>query len=175
MKKVSVILASLLIAACSSAPKIDTHQALNSSTKTTTANMGTATNETAESKRLAALQLQKNQIQQLDKQSVYFDFDQSALKPEYQSIVQLEANFAKANSGDVLTVTGNADERGSSEYNLALGDRRAQAVAKNLQALGVKAKQIKTVSYGSTKPRALCHEEKCWQENRRADFDHNVK
>ncbi len=69
---------------------------------------------------------------------------------------------------------GNADERGSAEYNLALGDRRANAVRKNLELLGIPTAQIKTLSFGEEKPRLLCHEEKCWQENRRDDFVHKL-
>jgi peptidoglycan-associated lipoprotein len=171
MKKIAIILASVLITACSSTPTINNPQASN--THASASNASAITNDTAESGKLAEMQQLKNQVQQLDKQSVYFDLNQSAIKSEYQGVIQQEANFAKSHN-DVVTVSGNTDERGSNEYNLALGDRRAQSVAKMLEVLGVSATQIKTVSYGEEKPRMTCHEEKCWQENRRADFDHKV-
>ena len=71
---------------------------------------------------------------------------------------------------DHITVQGNCDERGSSEYNVALGQRRADEVKEHLVMLGVPAARIETVSFGKEKPRELCHQEKCWAENRRADF-----
>ena len=113
-------------------------------------------------------------MRELEKQSIYFDFDRYAVKPEYRNIVQIQAEFIKAHKNAMVTVEGNADERGSNEYNLALGDKRANAVRKNLELLGVPATQIRAVSMGEEKPRLSCHEEKCWKENRRADFAHKL-
>jgi peptidoglycan-associated lipoprotein len=96
------------------------------------------------------------------------------VKPEYQDIIQKQAQFIKDHKNDVVTVEGNTDERGSSEYNLALGDKRANAVRKNLELLGVSDAQINTVSLGQTKPRLTCHEEQCWKEDRRDDFIHKL-
>ena len=171
MKKIAIILTSLLIVACSSTPKVDTPQAAKETPKPATPTISTAAPVSAaetESSKLAA------ELQQLQKQSVYFDFDQSSIKPEYRDVMQKQANFIKAHQNDVVTLKGNTDERGSNEYNLALGGKRAQAVKKALEILGVGTSQIKTVSYGAEKPRLACHEEKCWQENRRVDFDHQV-
>lgn len=171
MKKIAIILSSLLIVACSSTPKIDTPPAAKETPKPVVSTISTtapvAPAET-ESGKLAA------ELQQLQKQSVYFDFDQSSVKPEYRDVIQKQANFIKAHQNDVVTLKGNTDERGSNEYNLSLGGKRAQAVKKDLEILGVGASQIRTVSYGAEKPRLACHEEKCWQENRRVDFDHQV-
>jgi peptidoglycan-associated lipoprotein len=69
-----------------------------------------------------------------------------------------------------IILAGNADERGSTAYNLALGSRRANAVKNSLIIMGVLKTQIKVISYGNSKPRLTCHEEKCWQQNRRVDF-----
>jgi peptidoglycan-associated lipoprotein len=172
MKKIAVILASLLIAACASTPK---SVSSNDKNMSTTANTHSApvtlpyvsTAET-EANKLAA------EMQELQKQSIYFDYDQYTVKPEYQDIIQKQAQFIKDHNNDVVTVEGNTDERGSSEYNLALGDKRANAVRKNLELLGVPDGQINTVSLGEDKPRLTCHEEQCWQEDRRDDFIHKL-
>lgn len=111
---------------------------------------------------------------ELKNKSVYFDFDKSAVKSGYRNIIQQQANFIKSHGNDSVSVEGNCDERGSSKYNLALGERRANAVRKELETLGVSASQIKTVSFGKEKPRLTCHEEKCWKENRRVDFVHQL-
>jgi peptidoglycan-associated lipoprotein len=171
MNRITVVLASLLMAACATAPKTDSPQL--SRTKNIPAaansNTGTLSAEELESRRLAA---EKAEIQALQKQSVYFDFDQFSVKAEFQNAVQRQAEFIKAHHDDVVTLEGNADERGSNEYNLALGDKRASSVKKSLGMLGVSEKQIRTVSLSDEKPRLLCHEEKCWKENRRVDFMH---
>jgi len=168
MKKIAVVLASFLIVSCASSSKTDSSQLSQANEKNTpsaasTASAPVSTAET-ESSKLAA------EIQELQKQSVYFDYDKFAVKPEYQEVIQRQAEFIKDHSNDIVTLEGNADERGSGEYNLALGSKRAMAVQKSLEILGVPAKQIKVVSLGEEKPRLLCHEEQCWKENRRVDF-----
>lgn len=110
------------------------------------------------------------QMQALRDESVYFDFDKSLVKPEFHSTIQKHAEFMMQHKDVVETLEGNADERGSSEYNLALSSRRANSVRKALELAGVSPAQIKTVSLGEQKPRELCHEERCWKENRRVDF-----
>ena len=102
--------------------------------------------------------------------SVHFDFDQDAIKPDETAVVSEHANLANSVPNDHVTLQGNCDERGSREYNLALGQRRADAVKQKLVLLGVPESRIETISFGKEKPRALCHEENCWAENRRADF-----
>jgi peptidoglycan-associated lipoprotein len=106
----------------------------------------------------------------LDDQSVYFDFDKSAIRQDQSSAVTEHAKLANTYANDHITLQGNCDERGGHEYNLALGQRRADAVKNRLALLGVAQSRIETVSLGKEKPRSLCHEEKCWAENRRADF-----
>ena len=114
------------------------------------------------------------QLDEMQKRSVYFDFGEFVIKPEYQALIQHQADLLKAHANVVVTLQGNTDERGSSEYNLALGDRRANVVRKALEVLGVSDSQIKTVSLGEEHPRLTCHEEKCWKENRRTDFVGNA-
>ncbi len=130
----------------------------------------------AEQKRLTAEKLaeQARLVQQLKKESVYFDFDKSDVKSEFQNVIKEQEGFSQANKNDTVTLEGNCDERGSSEYNLALGDRRAQSVSRKLQIIGLQKERINTVSNGEEKPRLTCHEESCWKENRRVDFIHNL-
>lgn len=171
MKKLAIILASLLVVACTSTHKADTSQSQpNTQNVTPASSPATAPESSSE---LAANELAA-ELQMLQKESAYFDFDKFAIKPEYQDAIQKQATFIKGHKNDVVTLEGNCDERGSKAYNLALGSRRASAVLKRLRQLGVPASQIKSVSYGKEKPRLLCHEEKCWKENRRVDFVHKL-
>ncbi len=102
--------------------------------------------------------------------SVYFDFDRSAIKPDQLAAITDNAKLASTYSNDFVTLQGNCDERGSREYNLALGQRRADAVKQRLLLIGIPESRIETVSFGKEKPRETCHQERCWAENRRADF-----
>jgi peptidoglycan-associated lipoprotein len=104
------------------------------------------------------------------KRSVYFEFDKYEVKSEYRTLVETHARWLKSNPQARLTIEGNADERGSREYNLALGQKRAEAVTKMMVLLGAKPEQIEAVSWGEEKPRATSHDEKAWSENRRSDF-----
>lgn len=162
MKKIAVVLVALMVAACSSTPKTNPSQAAPANTPNAAP---AAASETAPSN-VAAQETAKQE------QSIYFDFDKSIVKPEYRAVIRSQAGFMKANKSDVVTVEGNCDERGSAEYNLALGQRRADSAKKLLVASGVPASRIKTTSWGKEKPKLLCHEEKCWKENRRDDFMH---
>jgi peptidoglycan-associated lipoprotein len=172
MKKIAFILASVLVAACSSTHKADTSQATqtNPQSATTATSPATASVSSADvvMSKLAA------EVQALQKVSTYFDFDKSVIKPEFKDDIRKQATFIKNHKNDVVTLEGNCDERGSVEYNHALGDRRAKAVKNDLKLLGVPAAQIRTVSLGKGKPRLSCHEEKCWKENRRVDFIHKL-
>lgn len=104
------------------------------------------------------------------KRSVYYEFDQYEVKPEYHVLVESHAKWLRATPGARLTIEGNADERGSREYNLALGQRRAESVMRMMRIFGVRPEQIEAVSFGKERPRATGHDEAAWAENRRADF-----
>jgi peptidoglycan-associated lipoprotein len=106
----------------------------------------------------------------IDGDSVYFDFNQYAIKPDQTSAVSEHAKLANDFASDYIILQGNCDERGSREYNLALGQKRADAVKRTLVLMGVPERRIETISFGKEKPRALCHDETCWSDNRRADF-----
>jgi peptidoglycan-associated lipoprotein len=101
--------------------------------------------------------------------SVYFGYDDSAIKPEGRNVIEIQGRYLAAHPNLNVRVEGNTDERGSSEYNLALGQRRAESVAKALHLMGVKDSQMEAVSWGKEKPRAQGHDESAWAQNRRAD------
>jgi peptidoglycan-associated lipoprotein len=102
--------------------------------------------------------------------SVYFDYDKFDIKSESTALVERQGKYLAANPGLALRVEGNADERGGREYNLALGQKRADAVARALKVYGASDKQLEAVSYGKEKPQALGHDEAAWAQNRRADL-----
>jgi len=101
---------------------------------------------------------------------VYFDYDKSDIRGDQQSSVQADVAFLNQHQNIMFTVEGHCDERGSTEYNLALGDKRASAVKDALVAGGVSASRIKTISYGKEKPFCTESNEACWQQNRRGHF-----
>ena len=106
----------------------------------------------------------------LAKRSVYFPFDVSAVQEADKPVVLAHAKYLSEHQDRKVRVEGNCDERGSKEYNLALGQRRAESVKKMLVLGGAKASQIETVSYGEEKPLCKEHNESCWKQNRRSDI-----
>jgi peptidoglycan-associated lipoprotein len=108
----------------------------------------------------------------LAERSIYYPFDVYVVQDADKPVVQAHAQYLNEQATRKVRVEGNCDERGSNEYNLALGQRRADGVRKMLQLGGVKDDQIEVTSYGDEKPRLTCHEEKCWKENRRADLNY---
>jgi len=104
------------------------------------------------------------------KPSVYFDFDRYDIKQEYRSVVNAFGKYLKLDSDAKILIEGNADERGTTEYNLALGNKRAEAVKGALGKMGVSANQMEAVSNGEEKPRSKGSNEAAWAENRRADL-----
>jgi peptidoglycan-associated lipoprotein len=106
----------------------------------------------------------------LSKRSIYFDFDKDEVKDEYRPLIEAHAKYLNDNPSAKVMLQGNADERGSREYNLALGQRRAVSVKKVMNVLGVGDKQIETVSYGEEKPVCTEKTESCWAQNRRVDI-----
>jgi peptidoglycan-associated lipoprotein len=101
---------------------------------------------------------------------VYFDYDKSDLRGDQQTSIQADAQFLSQHSNVNFTVEGHCDERGSTEYNLALGDQRAVSVKTALTQAGVPVSRIKTISYGKEKPFCTESNEACWQQNRRGHF-----
>jgi peptidoglycan-associated lipoprotein len=101
---------------------------------------------------------------------IYFDYDKSDVRPDQQGAIQGDAQFLAQHPNISFTIEGHCDSRGSTEYNLALGDQRASAVKSALVAAGVNASRIKTISYGKEKPFCMEENEACWQQNRRGHF-----
>lgn len=101
---------------------------------------------------------------------VYFDFDKYDLKPEARERLAKNAEFLKEHTGFIVTIEGHADERGTNDYNIALGDRRSNAAKEYLVSLGITANRIRTVSYGEEQPVCTESSESCWSRNRRAEF-----
>jgi peptidoglycan-associated lipoprotein len=102
--------------------------------------------------------------------SVYFDYDRAVLRADATPVVELHGKYLAGAADVKAVVEGNTDERGSSEYNLALGQRRAEAVLKQLKVIGAKDSQLEATSYGKERPAATGHDEGAWSQNRRADI-----
>jgi peptidoglycan-associated lipoprotein len=106
----------------------------------------------------------------LSKRIIYFDYDSYVVKDEYKPLIEAHGRYLQANRNARMTVQGNTDERGSREYNIALGQRRADAVKRLMLVYGATEVQIETVSFGKEKPRREGHDESSWAENRRDEI-----
>jgi peptidoglycan-associated lipoprotein len=107
---------------------------------------------------------------QLQNRTIYFDFDSSEVKADYNALITAHARYLAANPTTRVRLEGNTDERGSREYNIGLGERRAQSVRRALTLQGVADAQITTVSYGEERPAVTGHTEEAWARNRRVDI-----
>ncbi len=106
----------------------------------------------------------------LEKRTIYFAFDRSVVESKYRDIIAAHAAYLSAHPPVKVTLEGNTDERGSAEYNLALGERRAEAVKQMMLVQGVASAQIRTISFGKERPVCTAHDEACWRLNRRVDI-----
>ena len=104
--------------------------------------------------------------------TVYFDYDSFAIRPEFQSVIEAHAKFIKADKSRKIAVEGHTDERGGREYNLALGQKRAEAVRRALVLLGVSDNQVEAVSFGKEKPAVVGATEAAMEKNRRAEISY---
>jgi len=157
--------ASATLVACSSnkpkpAPSSDT------STQTNTQSRDTGGKYTVES-------LDSDSC--LRQRVVYFDFDRSEIKPEFQAQIACHAAYLRQFPGARVTLEGNADERGTREYNLGLGERRGNAVSSAVGAAGASSSQLNVVSYGEERPVCKDHGEPCWGKNRRVEIVYTAK
>jgi len=170
---ISAILATVL-AACSSTPTKEGGAPVEERTPSA-GSAGAATSGTtgANIAGTAARPGQMNPLRDpnsvLSKRSVYFDFDSYAVRDEYKPVIEAHGHYLQGARGGHMTIQGNTDERGSREYNIALGQRRADAVKKMMMLFGATDSQIDTVSFGKEKPRNPGHDEGAWTENRRDD------
>lgn len=174
-KQLSITLASLVLvalAACSTKepPKDVPVEDRTTKPATTTTTGGTTTTTPTTPTTQPAINPLKDPNNILSKRIIYFEYDKDQVKPEFQALVQAHAKFLADNRGRKVKLEGHADERGSREYNMALGQRRADAVRKALNLLGVTSDRIETVSFGEDKPRALGSDEAAWSQNRRVEI-----
>jgi len=106
----------------------------------------------------------------LSRRQVFFDYDKFEVKDEYRPLIEAHAKYLRENPNAKMLIQGNADERGSREYNVALGQKRSDTVKKMLVLLGAREAQVESVSLGEEKPRAEGHDEQAWAQNRRSDI-----
>lgn len=176
--KLSIISKSLLIAlpmlalgACSSTSDIDAESAETNATQAVEQVVEDVQTNTIEVIELTAEeQLAQLYTDAILKTTIQFEFDKSLIMPEYALILDAHAKYLINNTDKAITVEGHADELGTPEYNIALGERRALAVSTYLENMGVAASQITVVSYGEEKPVNLGHNEMARTENRRAEL-----
>ncbi|WP_077340595.1 peptidoglycan-associated lipoprotein Pal [Pseudocolwellia agarivorans] len=170
VKALAVALPMLALAACSSTSdetegqsQVDTNTQVSTDTQTDNVQVTAAQREAeiAEQKRQQLEALRSEHI-------VYFDFDTSTLNSQFASVLDAHAKFLTENSNVSVLVEGHADERGTPEYNIALGERRAKAVVTYLENMGVSSSQISIVSYGEEKPMVKDRSESAFAKNRRA-------
>ncbi len=175
-KTLIALLAALLLAACSTTPKQEGGAPVDERNPTATtpgaATSGAASGSVAGTADQGAGRGNplKDPGSILSKRSVYFDFDAYAIKEDYKSLLEAHAKYLQANRNAHMTVEGNTDERGSREYNIALGQRRADAAKRMMLLFGATEAQIDTVSFGKEKPKNPGHDESAWTENRRDDL-----
>ena len=159
---------ALLMAACSSTPDSTDQTGAPVETRGGGPAVATVTTGGVDGGRLPAVLTDPKSI--LSKRSVYFDYDSYEVKSEYKDLVTAHAKFLAENRQFKMLIQGNTDERGSREYNLALGQKRADAIRKMLSLLGVAEGQLESVSLGEEKPKNEGHNESAWAENRRGDM-----
>jgi peptidoglycan-associated lipoprotein len=164
---IAVASATLLLAACSSQPPAPEQGAAGVSDGKSSSVTGQVTTDGIDPNALAALKDPKSAVY---KRSVFFDYDQYVIKDEFKALVEAHGKFLVKNPKLKMLIQGNADERGSREYNLALGQKRADAVKKALLLQGATEGQIESVSLGEEKPRCTEANEACWGQNRRGDM-----
>lgn len=170
MKYLPAVLSSIcLLAACGTTTKLDTAA---TSDKQPVAKTDSHTVSTVDSSTTDPLNDPKGA---LAKRSVYFDYDAYIVKDEYKPVVTSHADYLGHHKDRKIVIQGNTDERGSSEYNLALGQKRAEAVRKSLMAIGVAGEQMEAISFGKEKPKATDSNEAAWAENRRTDIVYQQK
>ncbi|TCS38699.1 peptidoglycan-associated lipoprotein [Paucimonas lemoignei] len=162
-----ILCSALALAACSSTPLNDQAPIENRDAKGTQGTDSSRNVGTVDTQSTDPLKDAKGALAQ---RSFYFDLDSYTLKAEAQPVVEAHAKYLVANKGRKVVIQGNTDERGGREYNLALGQKRAEAVRKALSLLGVPEAQMEAVSFGKEKPKAEGHDESSWAENRRADL-----
>ena len=177
MKKLLIGMSlALLLSACASKEppreiKVEERSPPPTTTSTTTTTTPTTQGPQGQQAGIATrVDALKDPNSPLSKRVIYFDYDKDTVKPEFAALVQAHAGYLGQNRTRKVRLEGHADERGSREYNMALGQRRADAVRKATAVLGVGSERIETISFGEDKPKAQGHDEASWAQNRRVEI-----
>jgi peptidoglycan-associated lipoprotein len=163
-----MISGSVLLAACSTPVKLDEKPPVEDRTATSapaapdSRSVGTVT--------ASSTDMLNDPKGVLAKRSVYFDLDSYSIKDDFKPVIEAHAKYLTSHKDRKIVIQGNTDERGGREYNLALGQKRAEAVRKAMALLGVSDSQMEAISFGKEKPKALGSDEAAWAENRRSDI-----
>jgi len=173
-KSMIVLIFTAFLFACESTPeKADDAVAVEDQGT----NLSDATDDASEAQTYGAEDDERSGISSLDDPQgplsvriIYFEYDSSDIQSEYREAVEAHAAYLVANPSTIVTLEGHADERGSREYNLALGERRAQTVKRRMTLLGASPDQIRTVSYGEERPAVDNHDDYSWSQNRRVEI-----
>jgi peptidoglycan-associated lipoprotein len=162
---------TIVLAGCQSTPEAEKPAGVEDRTGTGTATKppSSATTQPVKPGSMTGNPL-KDPTSVLSKRTIYFDFDRDDIKVEYVPVVEAHGKYLRENRGAKMLIQGSADERGSREYNLALGQRRSDAIKRRLVVLGATETQIESVSLGEEKPACSDHDEGCWAKNRRGDM-----
>ena len=172
----AVVVAALMVG-CGSAVKHDSVPVEDKSgaTVSTTNDAGKSDGSGVAKSDVATVDLEKAKLDALMKsttRTVYFDYDSFVIRPEFQSVIEAHAKFLKSDKARKVTLEGHTDERGGREYNLALGQKRAEAVRKALVLQGVADSQLEAVSFGKEKPAVLGNSEAAMEKNRRTEISY---
>ena len=177
MTPLSGLLLAALLAGCASSVKLDevpveTRNPIGSAAGTGTGTASSAAAAATGQSKVTTVDLARNADAAAAGAGriVYFDFDSYVIKSDYQAVVETHAKALAANRGKRMTVEGHTDERGGSEYNLALGQKRAEAVVRSLTLLGASPDQVEPVSFGKERPAVQGSDEAAWAKNRRAEL-----
>jgi peptidoglycan-associated lipoprotein len=169
LKIVLFVFAAMLLTACNKKTKeVDTTS--TDTTQTAPVDQGSAVSTDGT---FTVADLDSNSC--LMKRVIYFDYDQDMLKPEFQAIVACHSKYLRDRPSSQMSLEGNADERGTREYNLALGERRGNAVLSAFVANSAPSSRINVVSYGEERPLCLDSDDSCWAKNRRVEIVYTVK
>lgn len=164
----------MLLAACASKDPVATTKVEDRTPATGTGTTGAPTTGTTQTTPVTGTQGRLDPLKDpnniLSKRVIYFDYDTDAVKPEFASLIQAHASYLAQNRNRKVRLEGHADERGSREYNMALGQRRSNSVRKATSVLGVGNERMETISFGEDKPKSTGHDEASWAQNRRVEI-----
>lgn len=163
-----VAMSIAVMAGCSSTG--GTQDGSTTSTPGTTEAAGTTQSQGITSSQSSGTEMQQSAIP--DERTIYFDFDRDTIRPDFEPVLQQHAEYLRANPSTNVVLQGHGDERGTREYNLGLGERRAQSVERYLSIQGVSSSQLEIISYGEERPAVDGHSEEAYAQNRRVVFDY---